>query len=734
MLSRISGIGKSFLISVFIVFACFGASAFGEIRSFTLESHYAVPGGEVAEIIAPTPEGLYLFYTNASGKKFGVLDISNPKKPIERASVSVGEGEPTSLAITADGRHLVVVRRNGDDFERAIPGTLLVYNIEDRTKPRLAGELALGIGPDSVALAQQGDKTVAVIAIEDEESDKNGDAALPGKRPGRVDVVTLNFNDVARSSLASVEFHESLLSSVSGVNFTSDPQPEYVAIHPNQREAAVTLQENNAVALIDITDSLRPVIKHIFCAGTAERKADIKKDGSVKFVDDFKGRREPDGITYIKTGSGVFLALANEGDTSVKTFGDGVQSGGRGVSIHSTSGKVLRDSGVELDIRASLLGHYPDDRSDKRGTEIEGVAFANFNGDPLLIASSERGSFMAVYRVQDPTKPMLLAILPTGIGPEGVVAVEGRKDGKKLLVSANEKDGTINIYSASESDVKASSKSPRLFSTSIPFGAISGFATDGKFIYAVPDNAWNPSRIWRLNMDSVRNGTIEIDREIVVTKGDKPIAYDLEGICWTADGFWLASEGKVGAENLLIFATHDGKVREEYPLSAELLKRYGDPKNFGFEGVAVSGKYVYTAVQRGFDTSKSQAAILRFDTVNKTWDAAFYPLERHSKDAKKFWMGLSDITFLNDKTLLVVERDKGMGGTAEVKRIYAVDISTFTPDGMLKKRLVRDILKERGMLLEKVESLTVFGGNLWIANDNDGAGWTQVLNLGRAGR
>lgn len=713
---------------------CLGSSAFGEIRSFCLESHYAVPGGEVAEIIEPTPDGLWLFYTNASGKKVGVLDISDPKKPSAKATISMGNAEPTSLAITADGRHLVVVRRNGDDFEKAAPGTLAVYNIEDRTKPRPIGEISVGVGPDSVALAQQGATTVAVVAIEDEETDKNGDAALPGKRPGRVDVIALNFSDISRSSLASVNFSEELLGSVKGVNFTADPQPEFVAIHPNQTEAAVTLQENNAVALIDISDPRQPAIKHIFCAGTAERKADIKKDGSVKFTDDFKGRREPDGITYITVGGRVFLALANEGDTSVKTFGDGVQSGGRGVSIHSTSGKVLWDSGLELDIKASLMGHYPDDRSDKRGTEVEGVAFADFKGEPLLIAGSERGSFMAVYRLNDPTKPTLLALLPTGIGPEGVVAVDGRKDGMKLLVSANEKDGTINIYSASEKEIKASPKNPAIYSSSIPFGAISGFATDGRFIYAVPDNAWNPSRIWRLNMESVRNGSIEIDREIIITKGDKPTAYDLEGICRTHDGFWLASEGKSGGENILIFASHDGKVIEEYPISAELLKKYGDPKNFGFEGVAVSGKYVYTIVQRGFDASKAQAAILRFDTVGKTWEAAFYPLEQHSKDAKKFWMGVSDITFLNDRTLLIAERDKGMGGTAEVKRIYSVDISTFAPGKTMTKKLVKDILKERGMLLEKVESLTVLDGDIWIANDNDGAGWTQVLNLGRAGR
>jgi hypothetical protein len=35
----------------------------------------------------------------------------------------------------------------------------------------------------------------------------------------------------------------------------------------------------------------RPLLR-----GTAERKADLKKDGEVAFTQDFKGRREPDAV------------------------------------------------------------------------------------------------------------------------------------------------------------------------------------------------------------------------------------------------------------------------------------------------------------------------------------------------------------------------------------------------------------------------------------------------------
>jgi hypothetical protein len=111
------------------------------------------------------------------------------------------------------------------------------------------------------------------------------------------------------------------------------------------------------------------------------------------------------------------------------------------------------------------------------------------------------------------------------------------------------------------------------------------------------------------------------------------------------------------------------------------------------------------------------------------WETAWYPLDQHSKDPKTYWTGLSDLA-LDGTRLLIVERDKGMGGTAEIKKIYSVDLNTFADGKRLEKKLVYDILAEKKLLLEKVESLCLLNGSMWIATDNDGAGWTRILNLG----
>ena len=701
--------------------------AAAEVTAVQLESHYAVPKGEVAEIVAASPDGMTLYYTNASGKKVGVLDITDPASPVALDALSTGEGEPTSTAVSRDGKYLLVTVRNEDTKEKAAPGSLIVYDVADRTSPKYLGEIAIGVGPDSLAVADHGGTIVAVVAIEDEETNEEGDGTLDGARPGRVDVITVDAVDPAKSVVVPLFFPPEVMTSVEGVNFPKDPQPEFVAIHPNQKEAIVSLQENNAVAFIDISDPSAPKIRKMASAGVVNRLADLRKDGHVAFVDEFTGRREPDSVVYMEIGGTVYAAMANEGDTDLKTFGDGVWSGGRGISICDLDGGILWDSGLDLDTLSASLGHYPDGRSEKRGLEMEGIAFGRFFGDDLLIATSERGSFLAVYRVRDVRNPELLELLPTGTAPEGIIAVPDREDGVGLIVSANEADGTINIFS-----VTGTGDEPRIVSQDIPWSALSGFTSDGEYIYTVPDNAWSPSRIWRMDVSEAAGGVVIIDREIPLTKDGQPVSYDLEGISWTKDGFWLASEGKSGAENLLIFAGLDGAVREEHPLPAEMITKYGEPKNYGFEGVAVSGdgKTVYVAMQRGFDATKSEAAILRFSIDTKQWDAAWYPLESHSKDPKTLWMGLSDIAFADDKTLLVVERDKGAGGMAKVKRIYSVSVDTYAPEKSLEKRLVFDIATEKGYFLEKVESLCVLNGEMWIVNDNDGAGWSRMINLG----
>jgi hypothetical protein len=204
------------------------------------------------------------------------------------------------------------------------------------------------------------------------------------------------------------------------------------------------------------------------------------------------------------------------------------------------------------------------------------------------------------------------------------------------------------------------------------------------------------------------------------------------------DGFWIASEGATVDGNELIKVNASGVVQQRVKLPACLQARFASPKiSTGFEGVAASpdGQTLYLAIQRGFDPAKPQAAIVKWHIPSDTWTTALYPLVQHSRDAKQFWSGLSEIQLTADGRLLLIERDKGGGEgkaiSAEIKRITSVPAADITEGRVLTKTLVRDLRTQHNYLQEKAEGMVVFNGELWVVNDNDGAGWTRLINVGK---
>lgn len=701
---------------------------------FAMVHHLPVDG--VAEIVAATPDGTTLVYTSADAGVLGLVDIQKPEQPLLLPRVNVrlmGVGEPTSVAISPDGRYAVVAVRLGDDAANARRGLVRVYDIRQTAAVKHVKDITVGIGPDSLALAGQGRTLRAVVAIEDEETDAEGDATLDGQRPGRIDVVGLeDLYGGASSGVQSIELVQALRTTP-GVVYPNDPQPEFVSIDARAQKAVVSLQENNAVALIDLSHPRRARLERVFSIGTVTRSgnADLKKDKEVVFKDSFTARREADAVAWVAPG---LFATANEGDG--KKDKAGVLPGGRGFTLMNTRGEVVFETGERTELHAVVRGHYPDGRSASKGVEMEAVAAGHFGGKPYLLVGSERGSFVEVYRVDDPKQPQFVQLLPTGMSPEGLTTVTQRRDGQQLFVTANEGDGSLNIYrfngQATEPQLEARD-------AGMPWGALSGLSTDGTHLYAVPDNAFGQSRIFRIDPTDAAQGRLTLDQVTLLTEADgKALKVDPEGIAKVPDGFWIASEGKTVADNELIQVNMAGVVQRRIPLPASVQARFASPRtSTGYEGVTASadGQTLYMAVQRGFDPSKPQAAILKLHLPTHTWTTALYPLDQHSQDAKKYWMGLSEIQLTEDGRLLLLERDKGGGEGqaihAEVKRIYSVKAADVTEGAILTKTLVRDLRRDFNYLQEKAEGMVVFKGDLWVVNDNDGAGWTRWLNAGK---
>ena len=729
-----------------------------QIRSFHPLTVFSVPEGGVAEIIAATPDGLTVVYTNSSDKNLGIVDLSRPLYPVLAATVDL-PGEPTSVAVTPDGQYALTVvntsRLEEGEKPEIKPGQLIFVDLKTH---EIKASLPIGCGPDSIALGRAGDKLLAVIAIENEpvivDADgKRLDEDAPGdprdiSKPGLVQIVEINLENPAGSVVGDVTFSEEDMTAA-GLYFPKDPQPEFVDIVNGK--AAVTLQENNGLAVIDLNSGKVA----LFSSGlVADRPADLTEDDAISFTQTYPGdvkdkklagSRFPDAVAW--NADGTMLLTADEGEPNF--------TGGRGWSCWSPEGAFVWDDGGALEREAVALGHYPEGRSENKGVEMEGVETAVFGDREFAFVGSERGSFVAVYDITVPSSPTLLQILPTGMEPEGLLALPGRN----LFLTSEEASGTISIFAGSDSYYEPSPLGPRLRSAGFrqPWSALSGLAADPKcssILYSVPDNAL-PSVIYQVEL--MGDGNALVSYLVPITENGQQALFDLEGLVVDTSilapenpGFWLASEGNANfgkdgyTPNLLIQVDAAGRVLNKVALPTEVdSPQGGSIRNNGFEGVTISsdGRYLLAAIQRDFADDKTDgvkyARIGRYDLKDKTWDFFLYPLE--NTETKKDWIGLSEIVNLGDDLYAVIERDKQVGGAAKLKAVYVFSLDGLTPfkgsltkdskieGSVISKMLLLDVLNSFAPF-EKVEGLAVSqNGVIWAVLDNDGGEVDTVL-------
>ncbi len=716
----------------------------------------------VAEISAVSKDGRTFVHTDALAGRIGFVDISDPAHPAGAGTVDLvadlglpAQASPTSVALVGD-RVLVVV--DTSPAFTAPSGVLVVVDL--RTHTPLA-TIDLGGQPDSIVLTP--DQRTAAIAIEnqrDEEATppgrKKGD--LPQAPAGFVQLVDLSAKDVRRWTANPVAFVDAAgvpLPAVAraGIDSPQDVEPEYVAVSPDGRTVAVTLQENNGVALIDVRTR---AITRVFSAGTATVTGiDVKKDGVIDQTGAITDvPREPDAIAWLDR---THVATANEGDW---------KGGTRGWSVFdTTTGMVVWDSGAELERLAVRTGLHTEDRAAKKGVEIEGLAVATLGGTPYAFVGSERSNFVAVYDVSRPLRPRFVQVLATTNGPEGILPVPSRD---LLLVSSETDSAAVNVRSA----VSVFGSGPRWardagapqFPSVVSaddasgnpigwgaLGALTADVRDRNRLWSVTDAAYAQTRL--LSLDVSRTPAV-IDRAVPVTKDGAPIGLDAEGVASRpAGGFWLGVEGATGAGNQLVRVSADGVWQEAVALPADVAAGLS---KWGIEGVTTTndaaGEHVFVALQRGLTTDPGglagAARIGRYDVATGAWTWFSYPLEAAAGGTawpgSGDWVGLSEVVALDGDSLAVIERDKLNGPNARIKRVYQVDLPADPAPGTvapLSKRLALDVLPAlqatHGWTQEKLEGLTVGGdGKLYAVTDNDGladaTGETVLLRLGRA--
>ena len=337
--------------AAFLAAACGGSnerpsiSASTEItpKTFTLEKIGGYIDGAVgaAEIIAYDEKSKRLFVVNGVNESLDVLDLSNPAAPVKintLDSATLG-GIANSISIF-DGVVAVAIEAK----PKTSLGKVDFYNSQTLA---LLASVVVGAQPDMLTFSADGKRVV--VANEGEPNSYNNAPLTAGglnsvsiDPEGSISVITVNRSGTSSPALAptvaSADFkayigQEAALRSQGirifgpNANAAQDLEPEYVTISADGSTAYVTLQENNAIAIVDLetakVSSLKALgLKNHNLAGMGLDASD--EDGgsntnsgtpAIKITTyPVKGMYQPDAIASYTVNGATFLVTANEGD------------------------------------------------------------------------------------------------------------------------------------------------------------------------------------------------------------------------------------------------------------------------------------------------------------------------------------------------------------------------------------------------------------------------------------
>lgn len=272
-----------------------------------------------AEIVTYDAETERLFVSNANYNTIDVLDISDPANPSLIHAINLeGYGGGVNSVAVRDGILAAAV----EAVTKQDPGSVVFFDTEDFDH---LATVTVGALPDMLAFTPDGTKVVVANEGEpndDYDVDPEGSVSIIDVSGG---VIGLSQDNVSTASFAPFNCNINKLRRDQvriygpGATVAQDVEPEYVAFSSDSSTAYVTLQENNALAFIDLTNATVTDIKSF--GYKAHRNPHNGLDVSNK--DDainirtwpVKGMYLPDAIASYEVQGETYLVTANEGDS-----------------------------------------------------------------------------------------------------------------------------------------------------------------------------------------------------------------------------------------------------------------------------------------------------------------------------------------------------------------------------------------------------------------------------------
>lgn len=383
-------------------------------------------------------------------------------------------GLANSVAIH-DGLAAVAV----EAADRVSPGRVLLYDTASRAPAAGVNVIPVGSLPDMLTFSHDGERLL--VANEASPFFNEDSEAYEGVDPeGSVSIIDMKTRTViATPGFANVPVGGGYMRDEASVGIGFEP--EYIAIDRQGKTAYVTIQEHNAIGVLDLKTNTFTQLIGLGLKDFSAPGNEIDpnhKDGKIELrAAAVRGLYQPDAIAAYQHKGKTYLVMANEGDTreddgdkkrakdsgltgypgdlkelniSLPDSTSGtelVTFGGRSFSIRDSAGNIVFDSGNQLEAAAIAAGIYDDGRSDDKGVEPEGVELAQVRGRTLAFIGLERTkkSAVAVYDITDPRKARYLdlMVIDGDVSPEGMKAIH--MGGRHYLAVANEVSGTTSL-------------------------------------------------------------------------------------------------------------------------------------------------------------------------------------------------------------------------------------------------------------------------------------------------
>ncbi|CAA6827517.1 MAG: Alkaline phosphatase (EC [uncultured Sulfurovum sp.] len=435
-----------------------------------------------SEIVAFDKTSKRMFITNGADNKLDIVDISTVTTPTLVSQIDLSSYGTGVNSVASKNGKIAVAMENGDAIvgKKQGKGSVIILDANGR----LLRKVVAGYLPDMVTFNEDGTKIIVA-----NEGEPNG--AYTTDPIGSIGIVT-----VADGSYLDLDFSNTTLTKASdgtevrlgatlSNNQAQDIEPEYVTVSGNY--AYVTLQENNAMAKVDLTSNSIEYVKSYGSKSyeTGNSTIDIEENGKIEMKNfaGLFGFYQPDSIaSYIKNGV-TYLVTANEGDgreycldsdpkcdnpthideskiskldladsikasyendndlkvmTDLGKNSDGKYEklytyGARSFSIWDDQGDLVWDSGDAIskkvaEIQPSLFNQDDGDidgRSGNKGAEPEALTIGTIGNKVIAFIGLERQNAILLYDISNPKAPTFISYLD--IGSKGDVSPEGMR-------------------------------------------------------------------------------------------------------------------------------------------------------------------------------------------------------------------------------------------------------------------------------------------------------------------